>query len=430
LFYAWGKPVYTILLVFMTVSDYILGLDIAAKQSRHRDREARRGLIFAIAFNLAALAAFKYAGFFLNTFNTVFHTGLVYHAPALPVGISFYTFRTLSYLIDLYRGKYPPQKSLLKFGVYVTMFPQLLAGPIVRYADFAEQIDNRVETIDLFGGGVSRFVVGMAKKVILADMAGQVWTRISATAPSELSARTAWIGIIAFTFQIYFDFSGYSDMAIGLGQMFGFRTAENFDYPYASASVTEFWRRWHISLGSWFRDYVYIPLGGNREGTGKQIRNLLIVWALTGFWHGAAWTFVAWGLYYGAVLIFEKFIFGGLLKILPAFFKHAYTMFIVIVGWVFFASSGIGAAGGYLKAMFAGYVPADAAGIYYLRTYAVLLILLIFASLPVGRRFARSVIGTSKRSLGIAAAGYAFLFVLSVAGILAGSYSPFLYFQF
>ena len=303
LFYAWGEPIYIFLLVFSTIIDFCIGLYI----DKHRDTyKAKLGLITSIVISILVLSVFKYSGFIVQNINNLFGTTFINPDLPLPVGISFYTFQTMSYIIDVYRGNVKVQRNIISFGAYVSMFPQLVAGPIVRYATIEEQLRNRVHSVDLFAEGVQRFSIGLAKKVLLANNIGYIWAEIEATNGSEMSIALAWLGIIAFAFQIYFDFSGYSDMAIGLGLMLGFRFLENFNYPYISRSITEFWRRWHISLGSWFREYVYIPLGGNKKGLPKQLVNLLIVWSLTGIWHGASWNFVIWGALNGAGMIVYK----------------------------------------------------------------------------------------------------------------------------
>ncbi len=430
-FYAWGEPVYVILMVFSTVCNYILGLDIHRHIRNGNEPAAKSSLVFTVAFNLFILGFFKYFGFLIDTFNGIFHASIPYKELALPIGISFYTFQTLSYIIDVYRGKVDVQRNYFRFALYVTMFPQLIAGPIVRYADIEEQLDSRRESPDLLAEGITRFITGLGKKVLLANSVGMIWTKVSAVPAENLSTLAAWVGIAAFTFQIYFDFSGYSDMAIGLGKMFGFEFLENFRYPYISASVTEFWRRWHISLGSWFREYVYIPFGGNRVSVGRHIRNILVVWMLTGLWHGAAWNFVVWGLFYGIFLLLEKYIWGGLLSKLPAFIGRIYTMIVVMIGWVFFASDKVGYAFRYIKAMFFGGASlADNVGLYYLRTNWILFIILILASLPLGVRVKEWLLAKTKYGAGVMTVCYVAVFFLSIAFLVTETYNPFLYFRF
>jgi len=303
IFYAWGEPVYIILMLVTILVSFAGGIAVDAMKNCGRPKAARNMLVVSLAVSLALLAFFKYADFALGTVNTLTGAGLQLLNLSLPIGISFYTFQTMSYTIDVYRGEAHVQKNLISYGAYVVMFPQLIAGPIVQYKTIDAQLRGRKETPEEFAQGIHRFLLGLGKKVLLANNAGALWDTITALTVSEVPVLTAWMGLAAYTFQIYFDFSAYSDMAIGLGLMFGFHFSENFNYPYISQSITEFWRRWHISLSTWFRDYVYIPLGGNRVSKGRHIRNLMIVWLLTGFWHGASWNFVAWGIYYGVLLV-------------------------------------------------------------------------------------------------------------------------------
>ncbi len=332
LFYAWGEPIYVLALIFSSLVDYTVGQVI---HKHFGTRKAKIALLCSLVVNLGLLGVFKYSGFFIDNVNMLFGTDIPFKGFALPLGISFYTFQTMSYSIDMYRGNAKVQNSLLKFMVYVSMFPQLVAGPIVRYVDIQNQMDNRNITVKDFEEGVMRFTQGLFKKVILANSAGEVVESLlgRVSVMPELSAGAMWLGILFYAFQIYYDFSGYSDMAIGLGRMFGFRFLENFNYPYISKNVTEFWRRWHISLGTFFRDYVYIPLGGNRK---HHLRNILIVWFLTGFWHGASWNFILWGLYYGIILLIEKKLFKGFLLKLPRLVGVLYNSVLVLIGWALF----------------------------------------------------------------------------------------------
>ena len=426
-FYAWGEPVYIFLMIFTTIFNYLMALWINVRKGKKK----RIFLIVTVIVNLLILGYFKYYGFLIEIINSIFHVSIKYTQLALPIGISFYTFQTLSYVVDVYLKKVKVQKNLIDFGTYVTMFPQLVAGPIVKYSDIEKQLKNRKESFDNFGIGVEKFIIGLGKKVLLANNIGMLWNTIQAQNLENISVLTAWLGAIAYTMQIYFDFSGYSDMAVGLGRMFGFKFIRNFKYPYISKSVTEFWRRWHISLSSWFKEYVYIPLGGNRKGVLKQCRNLLIVWTLTGLWHGASYNFVAWGLYYGVLLIFEKFIFERVLNKLPVLIKKIYTMIIVIVGWVLFAAPNLSWAVKYIKILF--FIGKnkfiDGNFKYYLNNNLILLIILIFASRPSLKNIFNSI----KKSRG----GYAIsiilqcaLFILVIAYLLNASYNPFLYFRF
>ena len=427
-FYGWGEPVYVLLMILSITFNFILGKLIAKYRDSDRAK-AKKYLILCIALNLCLLGFFKYWDFFAGNLNAL---GLNFIHPlylGLPIGISFYTFQTMSYPIDLYRHDTDPQRSPVSFGAYVTMFPQLIAGPIVRYRDIAEQLDHRRESSDQFYSGVLRFMAGLCKKVLLANSAGQVWESINALPADQTSVITAWIGILCFTFQIYFDFSGYSDMAIGLGRMFGFEFLENFNYPYISSTITEFWRRWHMSLSYWFRDYVYISLGGNRRGLKRQLINIMIVWLLTGFWHGASWNFVLWGVLYGIVLLIEKMWLLDILKKLPKWVGHVYTMVIVMIAWVIFAHTDLSAALHYISMMFgnaASFV--NGTTLFYFRNNIVLLIVCALASLPLtqieGGIFSREKLRPLFPALVLAG------LILCTAFIVDASYNPFLYFRF
>ncbi len=419
-FYAWGEPVYILLMLYSIVVNYCLGLAI----DKYPDK-AKSTMVFTVVLNLFILGFFKYYGFLMENINSLFGLELPIHELALPIGISFYTFQTLSYIIDLYRGKIKCQKNIISYAAYISMFPQLIAGPIVRYSDVAAELEQREINLTKFGEGFERFIFGLAKKVLLANTIGALFDTVSGLG-SDISLLTAWLGAIAYTLQIYFDFSGYSDMAIGLGKMFGFTFLENFDYPYISKSVTEFWRRWHMSLGTWFREYVYIPLGGNRVSVIKHIRNIMIVWLLTGLWHGASWNFVVWGLYYGLLLLWEKYIFKP--KHFPAVFAHIFTMFAVIIGWVIFAAEDFAAAFVTLKAMFgmgAGII--DQTGLYYLSVNWVMILLGVFFALPVTRKLYTLARKYCKPVLAVICA---FLFVACTAYMVTQNYNPFLYFRF
>lgn len=372
-FYAWGEPTYIVLMIFTIVLNYHMALVISESKS---ESKRKRVLVEAIVIDLLILGYFKYYGFFIDSINSIFSTNIEVKQLALPVGISFYTFQTLSYVIDVYWKKVNVQKNIITFGTYIAMFPQLIAGPIVKYSDVEKQMVKRPINMDNFGLGAERFILGLGKKVLLANNIGMLWDTISATDLSQLSVLSAWLGMIAYTFQIYFDFSGYSDMAIGLGRMLGFKFMENFNYPYIASSVTDFWRRWHISLSTWFREYVYIPLGGNRVGVAKHIRNLLIVWALTGFWHGASYNFLMWGLYYGVLLIIEKYALGKVLNKLPHVVRWLYTILIVMIGWIFFAAPDLSWALDYIKVLFGSNgVFCDGTSLYYLESNFLLLLI-------------------------------------------------------
>ena len=430
LFYAWGEPIYVGLMIFSTVLDYTCGWLVEKYRGTSKQKI---GLLISVFTNLSLLFFFKYTDFFIGTINTVFGTDIAMLNLPLPIGISFYTFQTMSYTIDVYRGDAKVQKNILSFGAYVSLFPQLIAGPIVRYQDVADQLNERTHSFDRFGDGVKRFVTGLGKKVLLANNIGLLWDAISKTAAENLTTLAAWLGIIAFAFQIYFDFSGYSDMAIGLGKMFGFEFLENFNYPYTSKSVTEFWRRWHISLGTWFRDYIYIPLGGNRKGLPIQIRNIAIVWLLTGFWHGASWNYVLWGVFYGLLLMAEKLFLLKWLKKAPAFVGHIYTMFAVLFGWVLFAFEDFGKGIAFLKTMFgggSGFISNST--LYQILSYLLLLIVCLVAATPLAKKIygklsckAGEVVLLTVDSVRIAG-----IMLLSIAYLISGSYNPFLYFRF
>ena len=431
IFYAWGEPVYIFLMIFSILFNYISGLDIARNL---KDKEkARKSLLFNVAVNLCILGFFKYEGFILGSMNAVLPVDIPYRELPLPIGISFYTFQILSYIIDVYRGEVKVQKSVLDFAVYVTMFPQLIAGPIVQYADIDRQLHVRKETIENFGEGTLFFIRGLSKKILLANAIGMVFDKIFIMESADVSVLTAWLGCAAYTFQIYFDFSGYSDMAIGLGKMFGFEFKRNFFYPYVAKSITEFWRRWHISLSTWFRDYVYIPLGGKRVSKGKHVRNIMVVWMLTGLWHGAAWNFVMWGLYYGILLLIEKYILAEALDKLPAVICHIYCIVLVMTGWVFFFSPTFGRAVNYLGLMFGigGHGIVDKQGLYILAVNGWMWIILILGSTPVVHNvYEKMIYGGKRTNTAVNCVVYAALFFLCVAYLVTESYNPFLYFRF
>lgn len=431
IFYAWGEPVYIVIIIFSTIFDYVNGVLI----DKYRDRKGITKAIFinSIIINLGILGFFKYYGFVVDNINTIFNLNIEVDTLPLPVGISFYTFQTMSYVIDVYLGKVQAQKNIISFGTYVTMFPQLVAGPIVKYSDIDKQLQERKVTFDRFGEGMELFIKGLALKVLLANNIGLLWTSVKTTSISELTILTAWMGIIAFAFQIYFDFRGYSAMAQGLGKMFGFDFPENFNYPYISKSVTEFWRRWHISLGSWFREYVYIPLGGNRTGLIKQLRNLLIVWFLTGLWHGANWNFIVWGLYFGLFVTLEKLFLLKWLKNRMSFIGHVYTLIIVLIGWVFFEFENLAVAIDFIGTMF-GFnqsVFLDNKTLYYLTTNCMLFIVLAICSTPFPKRAFVYIREKSELpgAIGIPVF-YLVLVVLSTAYLVNATYNPFLYFRF
>ncbi len=430
IFYAWGEPVYIVLMLFSSVVDYSHGLLMEKFDGRPGVRRAL--LISSVVINLSLLGFFKYAGLVVSTLNAALSLSIPVPGVALPVGISFYTFQTMSYSIDVYRRNCPAQRDPIAFGCYVTMFPQLIAGPIVRYVDVMREINDRRETFEGFYLGIRRFLVGLAKKLILANGVGMLWDSVSAQPAASLSALSAWLGVLAYAFQIYFDFSGYSDMAIGMGRMFGFQFPENFRYPYVSRSVSDFWRRWHITLSTWFREYLYIPLGGNRVCVPRNIFNLAVVWMATGLWHGASWNFLLWGAYFGAVLIAEKFLYGKALSRAPGFVGWAYTALVVLVGWVFFALDDLGRGAAYLGAMFGGGAGAvDAYALRALLNYGAVLLLCAAASTPLAsgaleRLRARRPREHSALTYALVIAGFA----LCLIYVVDAGYNPFLYFRF
>ena len=432
IFYAWGEPIYIVLMVFSILFNYLSGLEIDDCKERGDVLKGKIAFWMAVGVNLGILGFFKYEGFVVENLNRILPFDISMPALALPIGISFYTFQTLSYIIDVYKGNVKVQKNVINFGTYISMFPQLIAGPIVRYADVEGQLVERKVTLTKFVEGTAWFLRGLAKKVLLANNIGMLFDAVQAMGAGNISMLTAWLGCAAYTFQIYFDFSGYSDMAIGLGKMFGFTFMKNFDYPYTSSSITEFWRRWHISLGTWFREYVYIPLGGNRVSIKRNILNICIVWMLTGLWHGAAWNFIFWGVYYGALLLLEKFVLKDVLAKTPGTVKHIYTMILVMIGWVFFFSPTLGSAFQYVGAMFGigatGII--DRTAVYYLSNYFILFLLMILCSVPYTyKRFRRlAVRGNVGRVVMLAV--YVVLFILSTAYLVNATYNPFLYFRF
>ena len=428
-FYAWGEPKYVFLMIFSILVNYIFG----RLMDKHRENKKRLKLmlVLSVVIDLGLLSVFKYTDFIITNVNAIFGANFDLLNIALPIGISFYTFQAMSYTIDVYRDDVRVQKNLIDFGMYITMFPQLIAGPIVRYADVQDQLAERSVTTADFSEGVMRFVVGLGKKVLLANQMGAVWSDIYALG-GDVSALMAWTGAIAYTFQIYFDFSGYSDMAIGLGRMFGFKFPENFRYPYQSVSITDFWRRWHITLSTWFKEYLYIPLGGNRRGLTRQALNLLIVWSLTGFWHGAGWNFVMWGLYYFVILFIEKLFLLKALDKLPKFFRHVYALLLIIIGWVIFASDDVSVLLPYLGSMFGANGAVGGMDVYTLFTKAVLIVICCVASTELPKRLFLSATGAmnEKAAFTIKSVLTIALLALSMILLIGDSYNPFLYFRF
>ena len=425
-FYYWGEQVYTVIMLLSIVIDYTHGIIVHRCKEKGNDRGARLAVASSVIFNLAILFFFKYWDFAARSLQAAGIGFMPVLNVSLPIGISFYTFQTMSYTIDVYRGDARVQKNVIHFGTFVTLFPQLIAGPIIKYKDLDEQLDSRSHCVDRFASGARRFVVGLAKKLLLANNLGQLWDVFKATPATELAVVGAWLGIIGFAFQIYFDFSGYSDMAIGLGRMLGFEFMENFNYPYIARSITEFWRRWHISLSTWFREYLYIPLGGNRCSKGRWLLNLLIVWAATGIWHGASWNYLFWGLYFFGLLMLEKLVLGKWLGKLPAACQHLYVMVLVLISWAIFALEDLSQLGAYLQVMFGlKGVLVNGQTFYHLRNFFPVLIVGSICSTPVVMKLWNRVESKTIRILALILG-----LILCTAYVVASTYNPFLYFRF
>ncbi|WP_341372092.1 MBOAT family O-acyltransferase [Clostridium cylindrosporum] len=426
---------YILLMLLSIVCNYAFALMV----TNDRDDKSRKlWLTLSVVFNIGLLGVFKYTGFFLSNVNRVFNTDLFVPSIALPLGISFFTFQALSYVVDVYRNDAKVQRNLFDLALYITLFPQLVAGPIVRYQTVADQIVKRDHSIEKFGEGVNRFMIGMGKKILIANPLGEVCDAIFLLPQDEVSVVTSWIGIAAYTLQIYFDFSGYSDMAIGLGKMFGFEFLENFNYPYIAQSVSEFWRRWHISLSTWFKEYVYIPLGGNRVGKIRVYFNIFVVWMLTGFWHGASWSFIAWGLYFGILISLEKAFLGKLLSKVYRPIRHMYLIFAVSIGWVFFRSGSFTYSINYLKTMLGlnGAELFDNLSYVYISDYGFTIILGAIFAVPVVKwmkeRIAKKMPNVFENSIAYftQTALYSVLFMVIIIKLVNSTYNPFLYFRF
>lgn len=434
IFYAWGEPLYILLMIFSTLLDYTNG----RLMERFGTTKGRRTffLCCSVCINLLLLSFFKYADFIVSLINGVSGLGIAAPGIHLPIGISFYTFQTMSYIIDLYRGEVKAERSYPAYLTYVSMFPQLVAGPIVRFSDINEQLHNREITAQDMEKGLLRFMMGLFKKVLLANQAGALWEEIRLLGAENTSVATAWLGALCFTLQLYLDFSAYSDMAIGMGRMLGFHYHENFRYPLTAVSVTDFWRRWHISLSTWFRDYVYIPLGGNRRGVARHLFNIAVVWFLTGLWHGASWNFILWGVYYGVLLALEKYVWGKKLAALPKWLQHIYALLIVVFGFVIFAITDIQELGQYIGILFsfASNRIADGRFLWYLRNYAPVILLSGIVSCPVYPWLCEKLSVPERKGSRavsvIAGLGVAVLFLLSTAYMVSDTYNPFLYFRF
>ena len=426
IFYMYGEPKYVILMLVEILVAYFGALLI----DKYKSKEI---FLITIIIHIGLLCVFKYTDFFIGTINSIFKTNISFLNIALPIGISFYTFQILSYVIDVYRGKVKVQKNILKLATYVSLFPQLIAGPIVRYETICDELDNRDETIEKFSLGVRRFIIGLAKKVLIANMLGELCTKFSLV--DERSVLFYWIFAISYMLQVYFDFSAYSDMAIGLGKMFGFTFLENFNYPFISKSITEFWRRWHISLSSWFKDYVYIPLGGSRKGTLKLVRNILIVWFLTGIWHGAAYNFILWGLFIGVFLVIEKLWLSKYISKLPKFLRNIYVLFIIMISFIMFNAGSINEAFFNIKGLFGlnKEVFINNYTIYYLKSYLIVLIIAIFGATPLFKNIIEKLKKSKCLNKIINILEPIFLVILLLlvtAYLIDSSYNPFLYFRF
>ncbi len=432
IFYAWGEPIYILLMIFSSLVDFVNGKNI--EKYKNDKKKRKLFLILSIIINLGLLGFFKYSDFLIGIVNSILNVNIPLLNLGLPIGISFYTFQTMSYVIDVYRGTVKAQNSYFNYMTYVSMFPQLIAGPIVRYEDVAKEIEHKQITFSKFSEGLLRFMRGLFKKVLIANNVGYLFAVISTMTTGEISVLSAWLGIIAFTFQIYFDFSGYSDMAIGMGKMIGFTYLENFDHPYISKSITEFWRRWHMSLSTWFKDYVYIPLGGSRVSRIINIRNILIVWMLTGLWHGASLNFILWGLYYGIVLILEKFILKKYIDKLPNTLKHIYTLILILIGWLIFAFDDMSNLERFTKIMFGfGNVPfINSNFVYYFENYFIILLISALFSTPIYSKIKDNLkkIRFPKTLFVIVLVTYVLLFIVTISYLVNDTYNPFLYFRF
>ena len=427
-FYGWGEPVYIGIMGLSILIDYTHGLLV--EKYRSRDKLARWFVAESMILNLGLLGFFKYWDFFAANLSLIPGVSIPALGLPLPIGISFFTFQTMSYTIDVYRQDAPAQRNIVSFGAYVTMFPQLVAGPIVRYEDIAREMESRTVTLSKIGEGAFQFAVGLGKKALLANNIGQLWTQIKEVSGDRMPAATAWLGILAFTFQIYFDFSGYSDMACGMGRMLGFTFPENFHFPYMAKSITDFWRRWHITLSTWFKNYVYIPLGGNRKGLPCTIRNLLIVWLLTGLWHGASWNFVFWGLYFGVLLIIEKFFLGKFLEKLPGWVQRIYAFLLVVFGWVFFELETPASIWTYFRWLFGAGGLWDEHSGYLLLTFGLLLVLCFLASNDWFSRLCKKAEEKWSGFSYLRLVWMAVLLIASMAFLVNATYNPFLYYRF
>ena len=433
IFFAWGSPTYVLLMILLILFNYFSGMQIAAQKQEGNEKMAKFALISAVTADLLLLGFFKYWGFLLDNINGLLGTSLAAPQATMPLGVSFFTFSLLSYLYDVYRDKAPAVENIIDFSLFVTFFPKLVSGPIVQYSTFQKQLKDRTCNALKFGKGCRMFLIGLAKKVLLSNIIGTTFYAVTALPRDQVSLVTAWLGAVSYALMLYFDFSGYSDMAIGLAAMFGFNFDANFNYPYMADSITDFWRRWHISLGAWFRDYIYIPLGGSRVETKKIIRNLFVVWLFTGIWHGASWNFIFWGLYYGVLQLVEKFLLKNVLDKIPSLIRIPFTQLLVLIGWVFFFSPTLGSAFSWLARMAgiggAGFL--DATGRYYLSSCATVLVIGAIAAFPLGSNLGNKLLkGKGKTMVWLSVVWFAALLVLCIAGMMSSTYSSFLYFQF
>lgn len=430
IFYAWGEPIYILLMIFSALVDYF-NTRLMVKKTKYK----KFFLLSSIVINLGLLTFFKYSDFLIQNINYIFDFNLPLLNLPLPIGISFYTFQTLSYTIDVYRGDVLPEKNFFNYLTYICMFFQLIAGPIVRYKTIAQQLTERQVNLDNFSAGMMRFLRGLFKKILIANNVGYLFSLIINSSINEISVLTIWLLAISFSLQVYFDFSGYSDMAIGLGKIFGFDFLENFDYPFISKSITEFWRRWHISLSSWFKDYVYIPLGGSRVSKIINVRNILIVWVLTGIWHGASWNYVIWGIFWAVILILEKFVWGRFLSKLPNFMRHLYTLFLIILSFLIFGIEDINLLIQYFKGAF-GFLNIPFVNkkfIFYILNYGIIILIAILFSMPIGKIVNDKFTKYNSFNIFICiirGIAYVILFIISISYLLSDTYNPFLYFRF
>ncbi len=429
LFYGFGEPVYVVLMILSIMIDYTNGRLI--ERFRGRVKLTKLFLLISVVANLSLLGFFKYGDFLINNLNGFLSLNIPLLNVGLPIGISFFTFQTMSYSIDVYRGDIKAEKNLITFGAYVSMFPQLIAGPIIIYKDVVGSLKQRTVNLSMLNEGIMRFTLGLGKKVLLANNIGLLYEMVKNTPMNELSVATAWLGAMAFSFQIYFDFSGYSDMAIGLGKILGFDFLENFNYPFMSQSITEFWRRWHMSLSYWFRDYLYIPLGGSRKGGLITVRNILVVWFLTGLWHGAAWNYILWGLYFAVLLLLEKFILKKFLDNRSTIFRRSSTLILIIISFTIFSQEDLSQLAGYLKIMFGGAALGNLNFLYLLQSFILLIILLLVFSTPYPfEKFKKMFYSLKPRRKILAQVILLLIFMTSLSFIVDGSYNPFLYFRF